>query len=136
MNASEPNDLHTLANKEYVPIGENIARVRAELKWPQGRLAAYMRAQGSTAWKQNTVSRVENGKQSPDLQEIGHLVHALGPGVLAGTIEEMLLQQSGGWFKSKATERAIHDLYNLAGQLEDKIRELQSRLMAGDIDER
>ena len=135
MDNSDPYDERGVLDLAYVPIGERIAGVRAKKKWSQGRLAAYMRAQGSTAWRQNTVSRIETGKQDPSLQEIGHLVSALGTDVLRGTIEEMLLQQAGGWMKTKATEQAIQDLYDLSGQLNDKIHDLHRQLMAGDPDE-
>lgn len=68
-----------------VSIGENVARLRKDLRLSQEQLAAHMRSAGATHWRQNTVSRVETGKQEPTFLEVVYLAGILGTEVYRGT---------------------------------------------------
>ncbi len=62
----------------------NVARLRKRLGMSQTALAQAMQEQGLSHWRQNTVSRVETGKQELSVRELRALGEILGP-VLGGT---------------------------------------------------
>lgn len=82
--------------------GANVARLRKEKGLSQTALAEVMREQGHD-WHQNTVSRIENGRQSLSVGEVRHLGRILGGNVLAGTA----LGKSMSELASTLTDAAI-----------------------------
>lgn len=78
-------------------IGENIRRLRKAAGLSQVQLADAMRDRGQTHWRQNTVSRVENGRQPLDLSEFEPLAEILGD-FLQGTPEAASLSSAVAFF--------------------------------------
>lgn len=65
-------------------VGANVSRLRKRAGLSQTALALAMREAGQTHWRQNTVSRVETGRQSLNVGEFRALSEILG-NVLEGT---------------------------------------------------
>jgi transcriptional regulator with XRE-family HTH domain len=65
-------------------VGINIAAARKAEGLTQIQLAEQMRQRGH-GWQQNTVSRIEGGKQALDVTEIEDLAEVLSTDFLAGT---------------------------------------------------
>jgi transcriptional regulator with XRE-family HTH domain len=65
-------------------IGANVARLRKAKGLSQTALAKAMRTAGHD-WHQNTVSRIENGRQAVHMREMEHLEPVLGGDLLDGT---------------------------------------------------
>lgn len=79
--------------RDQALTGANVARLRKEKGLSQTALAVAMREAGHQ-WHQNTVSRVENGAQELNFNEISDLTDLVGP-VLHGTGLERTLQRAG-----------------------------------------
>lgn len=59
-------------------MGAEIRRIRKDKGLSQQQLADSMREHGQDHWRQNTVSRVEAGRQSLDIAELEALQQCLG----------------------------------------------------------
>lgn len=80
-------------------VGQNIAKLRGIAGLKQAELATAMRAAGATHWHQNTVSRIENGKQRIAIRDLRPLSGILGEGVLEGTVLSEMMSDIGGAVK-------------------------------------
>lgn len=66
-------------------IGANVRKARTDRGLSQAELARRMYDAGQTHWRQNTVSRVENGKQPLNAGEIQALAAILEKDLLEGS---------------------------------------------------
>ena len=66
-------------------IAANVASLRKAQGMSQAALADAMRERGQDHWRQNTVSRVETGKQSLSVGEVIALEEILGGPLMRGT---------------------------------------------------
>jgi transcriptional regulator with XRE-family HTH domain len=132
-------------NDIYFGIGEgkdddsevvafNVARLRKGLDMSQTALAEAMQEAGQTHWRQNTVSRVETGKQAFSLGEVRALTDILGGDVMAGTFFSQSLRTSARGLQravvarrlkqaDDALSQALTDIRELRGHFDDKYRE-------------
>lgn len=100
-------------------VGANIARRRRELSMSQTELAKAMQVAGMTHWRQNTVSRIETGKQEISVREAEALRGIVGD-VLAGTDFASTVRQAAGEFRNKLLDRKLRAVEaSLNAALED-----------------
>lgn len=100
-------------------IARNIVRLRKAKGLSQSALADAMRERGQDHWRQNTVSRVETGKQSPNFGELRDLTDVLG-NVLEETKLGGTLSSLGKHIAEKGRKR----------YLDKRLRSLDERLTA------
>lgn len=92
-----------------VTVGENVRRLRKAAGMSQAELAAAMRERGQLHWRQNTVSRVENGRQPLDFLELEPLGEILG-NILDGTAEAQSISRAFTGRDELATRIAYSDV--------------------------
>lgn len=100
-------------------IAENIVRLRKSKGMSQAALADEMRSHGQDHWRQNTVSRVETGKQDLSFGELRVLTDVLG-NVLEGTSVGATMSAVGKQLADAARERFV----------KTRLRALDERLTA------
>lgn len=100
-------------------IARNIVRLRKAKGLSQSALADAMRERGQDHWRQNTVSRVETGKQSLNFGELRDLTDVLG-----NVLEETKL---GGAMSSLGKHIAEKERKRY---LDKRLRSLDERLTA------
>lgn len=113
-------------------IGQLIALHRRNKRISQGDLARIMREAGHDTWAQNTVSRVELGKQNLRMNEIETLREVLDADLLYGTDLSATIQRTGRQaMLMKAQDHARHvrnameELDIVLSRLEDDIESLK-----------
>ena len=115
-------------------VAFNVARLRKRLDMSQTALAEAMQEAGQTHWRQNTVSRVETGKQALSFGEVRVLTDILGGDVMAGTFFSKSLRKSARGLQravvarrlkqaDDALSQALTDIRELRGHFDDKYRE-------------
>lgn len=106
-------------------VGANIRFARTEKGLSQAALADAMREAGQGHWRQNTVSRVENGRQEVYLGELDALERILG-GVLAGTELESALRDMGNTAQRVITVKRLRQVHQALIEAEKVISELRA----------
>lgn len=125
-------------------IGENMQRLRKKAKLSQTELAELMTERGRP-WHQNTVSRVELGKQELDsIGDVNALQTILGVGILDGTALA-LGREADAWERNYVAKEAtqeigtikarLEELGSAVGRLEDALAVLEPRPGVIKLDE-
>ena len=101
-------DLASISLAPDETLGANIALARKRLRWSQKRLADEMNNLVGGGWYQTTVSRVEQGTQALNYEQLQRLTEVLGGQILEGTQAQAELVKSRDLLKG--TARAIAPL--------------------------
>jgi transcriptional regulator with XRE-family HTH domain len=105
-------------------ISENMKRLRKAAKLSQGELAEMMTDRGRP-WHQNTVSRIELGKQELDsLDDVIVLQGILGPDLIAGTPLARGMDASARVSFHSAAVQELKSIYSSLGELQQATRRL------------
>lgn len=83
-----------MADQSTQTVGASVRKARAAKGMSQKALATAMHDAGLTHWRQNTVSRVENGRQPLDVEELQALTVILGKDFLSESIRSSDLTQA------------------------------------------
>lgn len=108
-------------------VADNMRRLRKAAEMSQGALAEAMRERGETHWRQTTVSRVENARQTLTMGEHRALEDILGPEVIAGTeLQKSLRKFAGAVSDAAVTWRVqrLEELLTEAGEYLDDLKRL------------
>lgn len=111
-------------DEDEATIGANIARLRKEAGLSQTALAEAMRAAGHD-WHQNTVSRVENGRQRLDVGEMEDLAQIIDGNFLAGTHVEETMRRLARTVVDRAVERRLKRAEVALAQASEALSELR-----------
>lgn len=116
-------------------IAFQVARLRRHHGMSQTALAEAMRGAGKTHWRQNTVSRIESGKQGLTVSEVSALRTILGD-VLAGTSFSEKARQIADAITERATATRLRNaeaaLSTAQEFIEQALKEIQALRTAND----
>lgn len=105
-------------------ISENMKRLRKAAKLSQGELAQLMTERGRP-WHQNTVSRIELGKQELDsLDDVIVLQGILGPDLIAGTPLARGMDSSARLSFHSAAVEELKSIYSSLNDLQQSVQRL------------
>lgn len=113
-------------------VAANVERLRKRAGMTQAELAHAMYSAGQTHWRQNTVSRVEHGRQKMGFEDLEAISGILGD-VLAGTAAGERLRKSAWGFQRRILNQRLG---RLEGVLQDALDGVQELRMVYDVDYR
>lgn len=115
-------------SKDARVIADNIRRLRAAAGMSQAQLAEAMCERGQTHWRQTTVSRIENGRQSMTMGEHRDLEEVLGPDVISGTELQLSLRQFSSVVADSVISMRVRRLEELLTEAGETLEDLQQLL--------